>query len=569
MTDGKHLTKAFNDLGRELEDYLKEDERALVYMCYGIASSFTSQDTGLSQDFLYSSVQVAVDLARLKIGPEFLASSLLYNPVSAGVISMPLSQLPSTPLTREVHHNLTRLLEIGKVFDQFLPWNLKHEREVKFLKARVRLADEAMEPSAQVERKRINDTLLEALFFGSSLFTAGNLKDGAAKLIVRLKEGTDPVTKYLRSQFSAATCELLSRHAAAQPPDPALLDALVRELNEQLTNSALYQSERFQHVQLLEETQNLISNKKQKPKGAELIRLNRLLLEAAYPHEIARKLFFQAVPEIPVIKAVERLHLLENTEILLPTVQLMLAQGALDGSDEFKNTDDGLSKVRFMLAQEALDVHAQALESLGVHSLKGRLEDCAFKVLSPNRYQSIVNDLDEWRETRENFVRRAVSTLKKVLSRAGIQAEVTGRPKHVYSLYLKQDRTGQPIRKINDNLGLRVLVESEEQCYQALDILHRLWKPVPGVYEEGLFRDWIAHAKPNGYQSIHTTVFHKEEQRSLEVQIRTKEMHRTAEYGVAAHWVYKKGGNKAYSHYVEILADRRRRLEDHMDARRN
>ncbi len=561
MTTSDHnLSKAFNDLGRELETYLQEGERGLVYTCYGMASTFTSPDTGLSRDFFNSSVLAAVDLARLKIGPEFLAATLLYYPVSAGVFSMPLEQLPLTPLTREVHHTLTRLLEIGKVFDQFLPWHLKNERAVQFLQARVALASGATEPRAQVEHKRINYTLLEALFSGYLHFTAANLKEGGGRLVGKLRDGTDPVTKYLRGQFSPATNDLLCLHLDdAKPPSPELLDALVDELNNQLTNSALYQPERFQHVQLSEETQELLKPKQkarnaeqkakeeeQKAQQTELIRLNRFLLEAAYPHAIAGNLYFEVIPELPVIKAVERLQLLKKADTLLPDLP-----------------------VRRMLAQEALDVHAQALENLGMHALKSKLEDCAFEILSPVAYQSIFNDLDERRESREKFIQRAVRTLYKALSGAGIDAEVTGRPKHIYSLHLKQARTGLPIQEINDSLGLRIIVASVQQCYQALNLLHRLWTPVSGIYENNLFcRDWIRMAKVNGYQSIHTTVFHAKERRPVEVQIRTREMHETAEYGVAAHWVYKRGESKGYIKYVELMADRRRRLEGHLSAPR-
>ena len=554
----KNQSTAFNDLGRELETYLQEDERGLVYTCYGIASSFTSPDTDLSRDFFNSSVRATVDLARLKIGPEFLAATLLYYPVSAGVFSMPLEHLPPTPLTRDIHHTLARLIEVGKVFDQFLPWNLKNEREVKFLKARVALASGAAGSGAQLERKRINHTLLEALFSGYLHFTAANLKEGGVKLVGKLRGGTDQVTKYLRSQFSPATNDLLSLHLdETKPPSPALLDALVDELNKQLTNPTLYQAERFQQVQLSEETQEMLrprqkargteqKDEEQKAQQAELIRLNRLLLEAAYPHAIAGNLYFEVVPEIPVIKAVERLHLLKNAETLLPDAQ-----------------------VRQMLARESLDVHAQALENLGVHALKSKLEDYAFEILSPAAYQSIANDLNERRETREKFIQKAINTLKRALSAAGIHAEVSGRPKHIYSLHLKQARTGQPIQEINDSLGLRIIVASVPQCYQALNLLHRLWPPVPGIYEDGLFcRDWIRKAKVNGYQSIHTTVFHAKSQRPVEVQIRTREMHETAEYGVAAHWVYKRGESKGYVRYVELMADRRRRLEGHLNSPR-
>ena len=162
-------------------------------------------------------------------------------------------------------------------------------------------------------------------------------------------------------------------------------------------------------------------------------------------------------------------------------------------------------------------------------------------IWSPKQYQSIAKLVATRRAQREEFIAQAVNRLKEELAAAGIKAEVLGRPKHIYSIYQKMKRyaaLGKTFDDIHDLLALRVLVDSIPECYRALGVIHSLWHPLP---EE--FDDYIANPKPNGYQSLHTTV-RSQGTMPLEIQIRTHEMHHIAEYGVAAHWRYKEGGKE-------------------------
>jgi (p)ppGpp synthase/HD superfamily hydrolase len=227
-------------------------------------------------------------------------------------------------------------------------------------------------------------------------------------------------------------------------------------------------------------------------------------------------------------------------------------------------SEDGLQA----LAQQTLDVHTVVAERLGIWSIKWQLDDAAFKILQPYDYQAIKRDLNERRQEREEVVKRATEILKRALDAEGLgHAEVTGRPKHIYGLYLKMKQLGQSVQEVNDNLGLRILANTKDECYQAVDILHRTWPRVEGIYGDKPYRDWIASPKPNQYQSIHATVYFAEgENRFLEVQIRTHEMHEIAEYGIASHWIYRKAGSSTklqskYQKYAEGMAEFRRSFE--------
>ncbi len=203
-------------------------------------------------------------------------------------------------------------------------------------------------------------------------------------------------------------------------------------------------------------------------------------------------------------------------------------------------TLDPLPKERQLKnAQETLDIFAPLAHRLGIWELKWQLEDLAFRYLQPREYQRIARLIDVKRTEREKFINRAIKILKKELEKVDIAADISGRPKHIYSLHQKMEKylaLGKHFDEIYDLLALRVIVESKEDCYGAVGILHSLWRPVTGTFD-----DYIASAKPNGYQALHTAVMCFGTT-PLEVQIRTREMHRTAEYGVAAHWHYKEGG---------------------------
>ncbi|MCS7202741.1 MAG: bifunctional (p)ppGpp synthetase/guanosine-3',5'-bis(diphosphate) 3'-pyrophosphohydrolase [Dictyoglomus sp.] len=185
------------------------------------------------------------------------------------------------------------------------------------------------------------------------------------------------------------------------------------------------------------------------------------------------------------------------------------------------------------IAKETLEIYAPLAHRLGVWEIKWRLEDLAFRFLDPESYHMIANKVAETRKARENLIHKAIQVIKKELEKANIKAEITGRPKHLYSIYQKMIKKGIEIEEMYDLLGVRIIVNTELECYEVLGIIHNLWRPVPGR-----FKDYIANKKSNNYQSLHTTVIGIDG-KPLEIQIRTWDMHKIAEYGVAAHWRYK------------------------------
>src|SRR6201999_1303140 len=186
-------------------------------------------------------------------------------------------------------------------------------------------------------------------------------------------------------------------------------------------------------------------------------------------------------------------------------------------------------------AKETLEIYAPLAHRLGIHAIKWELEDLAFATLHPRKYQEIKGLVNQQREERERYVAKAGGYLAKELEALGIHAEISGRAKHFYSIYSKMTRKGREFNEIYDLTAMRVIVASVKDCYGAVGVIHSLWKPLPGR-----FKDWIAMPKFNMYQSLHTTVIGPEG-RPLEIQIRTREMHDLAEFGIAAHWMYKEG----------------------------
>ena len=184
-------------------------------------------------------------------------------------------------------------------------------------------------------------------------------------------------------------------------------------------------------------------------------------------------------------------------------------------------------------AQETQDLYAPLANRLGIYSLKWELEDLSFKYLHPDEYHEIVNGLDKKREERLKFLEKIQSDLKEEIKNQGIKADVTGRAKHLYSIYRKMKRDNKTLDQIYDLFALRILVDTVKDCYAVLGIVHEMYTPMPGR-----FKDYIAVPKKNMYQSIHTTLLGPKGT-PFEVQIRTWDMHRTAEFGTAAHWAYK------------------------------
>ncbi|MDR1194607.1 MAG: bifunctional (p)ppGpp synthetase/guanosine-3',5'-bis(diphosphate) 3'-pyrophosphohydrolase [Peptococcaceae bacterium] len=199
------------------------------------------------------------------------------------------------------------------------------------------------------------------------------------------------------------------------------------------------------------------------------------------------------------------------------------------------------------IARETLEIYAPLAHRLGIFTLKNELEDLSLRYLEPERYFYINEKLAGLRSERSGYIKTVIGIMREKLTEVGIQAEISGRPKHYYSIYRKMISQNKDIDAIYDLIAVRLIVGSVQDCYAAVGIIHTIWKPVPGR-----FKDFVAMPKENMYQSIHTTVM-GDQGEPFEIQIRTEEMHRTAEYGIAAHWIYKEGEEKSYDRYFEWL----------------
>jgi GTP pyrophosphokinase len=209
---------------------------------------------------------------------------------------------------------------------------------------------------------------------------------------------------------------------------------------------------------------------------------------------------------------------------------------------------------RKRIAKETIDIFAPLANRLGIWQIKWELEDLSFRYLEPDLYRQIASMVDERRIDRERYLSKVAVALKDELKKRGIVADITGRPKHIYSIWRKMKRKGVDFDQIYDVRAIRVLVDELADCYAALGIVHTLWRPIPGEFD-----DYIATPKDNMYQSLHTAVVGPEG-KTIEVQIRTYEMHQAAELGVAAHWRYKEGA-KSDGHFDRKIAWLRQLME--------
>ncbi len=245
-------------------------------------------------------------------------------------------------------------------------------------------------------------------------------------------------------------------------------------------------------------------------------KLDRVKFGEAAEAETIRKMVVAMArdPRVLVIKLADRLHNMRTLRFLPPAKQVRKAR-------------------------ETLEVLAPLAHRLGMNTVKWELEDLSFATLYPKRYDEIVRLVAERAPSRDTYLKEVIDRIGRDLRDGGIKAEVTGRPKHYYSIYQKMIVRGREFTDIYDLVGIRVLVESERDCYATLGVIHANWQPVPGR-----FKDYIAMPKFNMYQSLHTTVIGPGG-KPVELQIRTNAMHRTAEYGIAAHWKYKEHKNVA------------------------
>ena len=214
-------------------------------------------------------------------------------------------------------------------------------------------------------------------------------------------------------------------------------------------------------------------------------------------------------------------------------------------------------------AKETRDLYAPLANRLGIYSLKWELEDLAFKYLNPEEYHDIVTGLDRKREERLKFINKIQEDLEEEIKDQGIKADVTGRAKHLYSIHRKMLRDNKNLDQIYDLFALRILVDNVKDCYAILGIVHEMYTPMPGR-----FKDYIAVPKKNMYQSLHTTLLGPKGT-PFEVQIRTWDMHRTAEFGIAAHWAYKEASNKGTKQAVVVTDDKLAWLRETLEWQKN
>ncbi|WP_085315099.1 RelA/SpoT family protein [Derxia lacustris] len=208
-------------------------------------------------------------------------------------------------------------------------------------------------------------------------------------------------------------------------------------------------------------------------------------------------------------------------------------------ADNKDRADCGTPEQRRLYAEETMELYAPLANRLGIWQLKWEMEDLAFRFIEPEIYKRIAKELEEKRVEREAFITSAIARLRSEMKASGIVAEVSGRPKHIYSIWNKMRGKGLDFGGLYDVRAFRVITDDIKDCYTVLGIVHNLWQPIPKEFD-----DYISRPKANGYQSLHTVVV-ADDGKPFEVQIRTREMHQFAEYGVAAHWRYKEAGNRS------------------------
>lgn len=249
-----------------------------------------------------------------------------------------------------------------------------------------------------------------------------------------------------------------------------------------------------------------------------------------------RKMFMAMAKDIRVvlIKLADRLHNMRTLKFMNPMKQRTIAK-------------------------ETMEIFAPLAHRLGIYKIKWELEDLAFRYMDPERYYDLVEQVKQKRHERVELIENAIKEIREALLAVGVECEIQGRPKNFYSIYKKMQKNNSELSEIYDLLAVRVLVDSVKDCYGAIGVVHSLWRPIPGR-----FKDYVAVPKSNMYQSLHTTVISNFGQ-PLEIQIRTFEMHRISEFGIAAHWRYKEGRSGPTSGFDDKLSWMKQLLEWHQD----
>lgn len=312
------------------------------------------------------------------------------------------------------------------------------------------------------------------------------------------------------------------------------------------------------------------------------LEMDEVTLAAAFLHDVVEDTSYTLVdieklfgPEVALlvdgVTKLGRLEYKSKMELQVENLRKMFLAMAKDIRVILIKLADRLHNMRTLkfhseqkqkeIAQETLEIFAPLANRLGIFKIKWELEDLSFRYLKPQEYYDLVEGIALKRREREAQINEVIDQLRQRLDEVGIKADIEGRPKHFYSIYRKMVTQNKELNEIYDLTAIRVIVDSVNDCYGALGIIHTCWKPIPGR-----FKDYIAMPKPNMYQSLHTTLVgvHGE---PFEIQIRTWEMHRTSEYGIAAHWKYKEGGRSATANFDQKLSWLRQLLEWQHDSK--
>ena len=360
---------------------------------------------------------------------------------------------------------------------------------------------------------------------------------------------------------------LLSRLRPGEPGTPARLEPLVKAVREYNPKADLREIQRaYALAEVSHEGQKRISGEEfiEHPVAVAMIlaglHLDTTTITAALLHDTVedtevtlgsiREDFGEEVVRIvDGLTKLERIEYKSREQEQAENVRKMIVAMAGDIRVLLIKLADRLHNMRTLsvlapdkqrrIATETLEIYAPLANRLGVQEMKWELEDLSFKTLHPGPYREIASLVEARRGERQALIDDVTSSLRGKLKELGIKAEVEGRPKHLYSIYEKMVIRGKEFNEIYDLVGVRIQVDNLRDCYGALGAIHALWRPIPGR-----FKDYIAMPKSNMYQSLHTTVVGPGG-KPLEIQVRTRDMHRTAQFGIAAHWRYKEGGKQA------------------------